>query len=273
MPRFAVRECLFGGGVVAAFAMAALVSGAAAQPGASVPDFSSLEGWAHPFGGNFPPVPGSALPVQQDAGHEFIGPGRSWPIGDLSNPNLKQPVKDVMKKDIEEIDAGKIAFTARSSCLPAGVPVFNLAGGPLFVVQTEKQVLMIMEGNSEVRHIYIDVPHAANLKPTWYGESVGHYEGGDLVVDTIAQNSRSVVDSFRTPHSDKLHVVERWHLTNGGQALEVNIAVDDPEVFNQPWSTIQHYDRGRRTFLEDICAENNTNLFDYHIPVANKPDF
>ncbi|MBV9328409.1 MAG: hypothetical protein JO352_32240 [Chloroflexi bacterium] len=68
-------------------------------------------------------------------------------------------------------------------------------------------------------------------------------------------------------------MVERFHLIDGGNMLEVNITVDDPDAFNLPWQTYQRYQRGRRAFIEDICAENNTHLFDYHMPMAAKPDF
>ena len=54
-----------------------------------------------------------------------------------------------------------------------------------------------------------------------------------------------MVDAFRTPHTEKLHVVERWHLIDGGKMLEVNITVDDPDTFNRPWTTYQRYQRGR----------------------------
>jgi hypothetical protein len=94
-----------------------------------------------------------------------------------------------------------------------------------------------------------------------------------LVVDTIGMNTRSVVDSFRTPHTEKLHVVERWHLIDGGNMLEVNITVDDPDTFYRPWQTYQRYQRGQRPLAEFICAENNQILFDYHMPVADKLDF
>ncbi len=270
MSRFALKECLLAGAIVAAFTIA----GATAQPAAVIPDFSSGQvGWAHGFGGEFPPVPGSTSPTRQDPGHSFVSPQQNFRIGDLTNPNLKEWVKEAMKKDNDEVDAGKIQFTAHSSCLPPGVPVFNLYGGPLFFVQTEKQVVMIMEDDAQVRHIYMNVPHSANPKPSWLGESVGHYEGDTLVIDTIGQNTKTVVDSFRTPHSEKLHVVERWHLIDGGKGLEVNITVDDPDAFNQPWSTLQRYQRAQRQLDEAICAENNQIVFDYHIPVANKPDF
>jgi hypothetical protein len=178
-----------------------------------------------------------------------------------------------MKKDNDEIDAGKIQFTANSSCLPTGVPMFMLVPGPFYFLQTPTKVVIVEESAHQPRYIYLNQPHSANVKPSWLGESVGHYEGDTLVVDTIGLSTKTVVDSFRTPHTEKLHVVERWHLIDGGNMLEVNITVDDLDTFYRPWQTFQRYQRGQRPLAEFICAENNQILFDYHMPVADKPDF
>lgn len=88
---------------------------------------------------------------------------------------------------------------------------------PLLILQTPREVVMIKEDGMEIRHVYLDVPHSANPKPSWYGESVGHYEGDTLVVDTIGLNARTVLDVYRTPHTEKLHVVERWRTINEGR--------------------------------------------------------
>src|SRR5438105_747147 len=90
--------------------------------------------WEHPFGGVFPPVKGAALPVQQDPSRPFV-PGRAWHIPDLSNPNLKDWAKSIMKKEVEEIDRGKLQLSASSSCFPTGVPDFFSDGGPYLIVQ------------------------------------------------------------------------------------------------------------------------------------------
>jgi len=250
---------------------------AAAAP-APIPDFQSNQtAWLHPPGGEFPAVPGSPLPLRQDPAHPFVGNNTggqpTYRLGDVSNPNLKPWVKDVMKKDNDAVLAGAIAFSARQSCLPGGVPVFMLFGGqPIYFIQTPKEVLMIYEGDHQLRHVYLDVPHAKNPKPSWYGESVGHYEGDTLVVDTIGLNNKTVIDSYRTPHTDKLHVEERWRLIND-KTLQVDIKIEDPDTFNQPWSTFQRYQRGQQTLEEEACAENNQHLFDYHIPEGKIPDF
>ena len=116
------------------------------------------------------------------------------------------------------------------------------------------------------------------MKPSWYGESVGHYENGDtLVVDTIGISTKSFVDNYRTPHTDKLHVVERFKLVDGGKKLEVLITVDDPGAFTTKWSAIQRFNnRDAGGFFEHICQENNPNFFNYDPapkPSADKPDF
>jgi hypothetical protein len=245
----------------------------------AIPDFQSGQAaWVHPPGGIFPGMPGSPPPLRQDPAHAFAannsGQQPTYRMADVSNPNLKPWVKEAMKKDNDEILGGKIAFSARSSCLPGGVPVFMLFGGPpIYFIQSKDKVLMIYEGDHQVRHIYLNVPHSKNPKPSWYGESVGHYEGDTLVVDTVGQNTKTVVDAYRTPHTDKLHVVERWKLINDGKTLEVNLTVDDPDTFNESWSTFQRYQRGAATLQEEACAENNQHLFDYHIPEAKQPDF
>jgi hypothetical protein len=156
--------------------------------------------------------------------------------------------------------------------MPAGVPGFHLYGfQPLYFVQTPKEVIMIYSNDQQVRHVYLNVPHSTNRKPSWYGESVGHYEGDTLVVDTIGLNEKTFVDNFRTPHTQKLHVVERFRLIDGGKAMQVDITFDDPDAFNRPWSVMQRYDRVQQPMDEQICAENNTQFFP--IPVADKPDF
>jgi len=181
-----------------------------------------------------------------------------------------------MKKDNDEVLAGKIAFTPSQSCVPAGVPGFiALAGNqnPVWFLQTPKEVGIMRSADSQVRRVYLDVPHSANPKPSWYGESVGHYEGDTLVIDTIGLNNKTFVDAYRTPHTEKLHVIERWRMVEDRKFMEATFTVEDRDTYYEPWSGMRRYRRVSRQFDEDICAENNQQLFDYHTPVANKSDF
>jgi hypothetical protein len=117
------------------------------------------------------------------------------------------------------------------------------------------------------------VPHSESVKPSWYGESVGHYEGDTLVIDTIGQTTKTVLDAYRTPHTDKLHTVERWRLADNGNTLAVLVTIDDPDTYNQPWQGLRRYRRAQAPLGEQICAEGNFLLFDYGVPVAKRPDF
>jgi hypothetical protein len=250
----------------------------AAQP-SSPPDLSSNgTAWQTGNGGDYVAVPGSPSPMRQDPAHPFVGNGQgkqpTYRIGDLSNPNLKQWAKDVMKKDNDEVLEGKIAYTPASSCKPAGVPAINLQGGPFYFVQTPREVVILLEQDHQVRHVYLDAAHSKNPKPSWYGESIGHYENGDtLVVDTIGLNTKSFVDAYRTPHTEKLHVIERFHLTGDAKNLEIAMTIEDPDTYDQPWQATRRYGRTQGTLQEEACAENNRNLFDYHIPEAKRSDF
>jgi hypothetical protein len=102
---------------------------------------------------------------------------------------------------------------------------------PTVFLQTPKVVWIVFFGNQQIRRVYMDVPHSENPKPSWYGESVGHYEGDTLVIDTIGLNTRTFVDVYRTPHTEKLHVVEHWHMIDDGKMMEATFTVDDPDAF------------------------------------------
>jgi hypothetical protein len=284
MVKICRKRPLFSLGLLASLVGAAAVQQAIAADAPPVFSPTAQTAWVGIGIGALLPVAGSPKPIGQDPAHPYIsndesaitGKQPTQRISDIGNPNLKQWAKDVMKKDNDAVLAGKFAFTARSSCQPGGVPGFDLLlGGALFILQSPSEVTMFFSGNAETRHIRLNTPHSANPKPSWYGESVGHYEGDTLVVDTIGLNDKTFLDNYRTPHTDKLHVTERWRTIEAGKKLEILITIDDPGTFNEPWQALRQYDRVNRAFVEDICSENNFNPFgiDYGTPTAEKPDF
>ena len=265
-------------------AMSLLMTASSAQAPAQSPPKLDANGWLNQGtfgGGGLLPVPGSPAEFlfHQDPAHPFVpnGTGRqpTYRVADLdANPNVKQWAKDIMKKDNDEVIAGKMAKTSRQSCEPAGMPGYDMYGfQPIYFLQEPKKVTMVFTGDQQVRHVYLDVPHSANPKSSWYGESVGHYEGDTLIIDTIGLNTKSFVDNYRTPHSEKLHVTERWRIIEADSILEVRFTVDDPDTYYQPWTAIQRFRRVPTPMDEEVCAEGNFLLFDYGVPVANKPDF
>jgi hypothetical protein len=158
---------------------------------------------------------------------------------------------------------------------------------PMQILQTADKVVLLYVRDSLTRHVYLDQPHTANLKPGWFGESVGHYEGDTLVVDTVGENDRTYTDRFFTPHSEKIHVIERYKVSADRKTLQVGLAVEDPETFTTPWSAQVTYKADRTPYEETICAENNRGFeeglisevnripgpYPITLPVAAKPDF
>ncbi|HYM18489.1 MAG TPA: hypothetical protein VEU06_08000 [Micropepsaceae bacterium] len=247
-----------------------------------IPDFSAnFVAW-NSNATDFIPPPTGPRPVTFDKTHPYVPNGvggqPTFRIADPSNPILKPWAIEKMRQANAEVLSGKAAFTAKSACWPGGVPgVLLRRFEPVYFIQTPKEVWIVWQFDHQVRRVYMDRPHSARVTPSWYGESVGRYEGDALVVDTIGLSDKSYVDNYRTPHTAKLHVVERFHVIDGGKTLEASVTVDDPDTFNMSWSGIQHWRRVEPGPLsEEICAENNTSYFSHDvapIPVAVRPDF
>jgi hypothetical protein len=269
-------------GVVLAGAMA---SAAVASERTPVFTLDSEIAWVpdRPTGDDFLPPASGPGPVMSVRDRPYVPNGRgqqpTYRVADLTNPILKPWAAAKMRLANDEVLAGQVPFITRERCWPAGVPGFIVYTRvqPIYFLQTEKEIVIVNELNAQFRHIYLDVPHSAEVRASWYGESVGHYEGDELVVDTIGLNDKTFVDNYRTPHTDQIHVVERFRMIEGGRTLQATVTVDDAGAFNVPWSAVQRWRRvSERPMTETICAENNVDFFTYKvapIPQAERPDF
>jgi hypothetical protein len=242
------------------------------------------------------PVSG-AKPVTNDPKYPHVGnlqPGQKTErVADLTSPILQDWVKPQMQKYNQEVIKGTIPFVATSLCYPGGVPAQLLVPTTVFFIQKPDEVIMIWERDQLVRHVYLNRQHTRNPRPTWFGESVGHYENGDtLVIDTVGfvEHPFSFVDNYRTPHTKQLHVTERWKITTvpgggrrggganagGVKGIEVSFTVEDPGAFTMPWGGRMRYRNEKGTLEEFVCAENNGGHFaaeKYEMPVAKQADF
>jgi len=225
-------------------------------------------GW-YAYARVFIPPPSGAGPVRQDpsrpyvSNDEFRVTGRqpTERVADLNNPILQPWARDVLRKRNEAVLSGKGIATPTASCWPKGVTQFLLSPmtQPMFFVQGPKEVALILTSFNDVRHIHLTDKHSANVKTSWYGESIGHYEGDTLVVDTIGLDDRTWVDGFATPHTTQLHVVERFHLIEDGRVLEVNVHVEDPGAFTMQWNAIQRF-RQYEAAVRQVPIERLTQL-------------
>jgi hypothetical protein len=277
-------------GAAAAIIFTARALSAVAAEDASRPNFApdSSTGWIA-TGQAFLPPPSGPGPVVDDPAHRPKPGVSAFRVADLSNPILQPWAREELRKANERALSGKAAYTPKERCWPIGVPGFLLYPVfPVYFLQAPKEVVMIWAEDHQVRHVYMNQPHSARVMPSWFGESVGRYERDTLVVDTVGMNDKTYIDSYRTPHTAKLHVVERFRMTDGGKTMEVKLHVEDPGAFTMPWDAIQRYrrvdasgdksdPRVPRDGLEEMaCAENNGDILGEGlepIPTAERPDF
>jgi hypothetical protein len=250
-----------------------------------IPNFApdSKTGWLA-AGTEFISMPGDGpKPVSFDKQYPYVPNGAgeqpTFRVADLDNPILRPWVRDALKRVNDRALSGKDAFPPQVRCWPLGVPGFVLyPAQPIFIVQTPKQVLMTWQADHMVRRIILTDKHSENVKPSWFGESIGHYENGDtLVVDTLGITTKAYVDNYRTPHTDQLHVVERFKLAVDGQSIEVTVTVDDPGAFTTSWSAMQRYRRvDNAPMIEATCVEGKFNYYNFDLeplPEEAKPSF
>jgi hypothetical protein len=272
---------------------ATLVAGAAqAGPADAIPQFASAHfGWQSNVEDWDDPPPGSghgpmkndpAWPFRNNAEGNRAGTGATKRITNAKDPILKPWAAAQIETTNEEILQGvrDIPFTAQARCYPGGVPGQLLwPFEPVYFIQTPTEVWMMWQRDHIVRRIFLTGRHSENVTPSWFGESIGHYENGDtLVVDTVGLSADqfSYIDNFRTPHSEKLHVVERFTIEPGGKGMRALVTVEDPGAFNAPLTMIRRWFRFDGPMLETVCSENNIDFPNQNLvpqPEANTPDF
>lgn len=255
-----------------------LVSASGGLAHVAVPNFSpdGTTGW-RAAGLFLRPATSGPQPVTVDKAYPF-NPANGFPVVDVANPNLLPWVAGALRVNNERVLSGKALQQLSASCWPLGVPaMLQQWAHPVFIVQSTDKVLIIHETNHEVRHVYLNQAHSRSPKPSWWGESIGHYENGDtLVVDTIGMNDRTFVDVFRTPHTSALRVIERWKVIEDGRAMEVKVRIEDTGAFKAPYEVTQHYRRVEGPMLEYACGENSKDVLNEGLePIAqdDSPDF
>ncbi len=280
------------GGVFAGIVAAStFVAAARAEAGDKIPNLSSSDyGWQSNVADWQDPPPGSGHgPIKPDPAHPFTsnanaaraGTQPTLRIGNAKDPVLKPWAAAQMQASNDEALKGDraVPFAAQARCYPGGVPgqlLFPFE--PVYFIQKPHEVWMIWQRDHMVRRILLADRHSQSLKPSWFGELIGHYENGDtLVVDTIGLSAdQSYIDNFRTPHTEKLHVVERFTLEPDGKFLTAIVRVEDPDTFNEPLTMKQRWFKAPGFMRETVCAENNHDYFSqnlFPVPMADKPDF
>ena len=145
-----------------------------------------------------------------------------------------------------------------TKCYPPGVPRIYLQPFPFQIVQTPKEVILLYEYDHTVRHIFTDGrKHPDDVTATYMGDSIGRWDGDTFVVDTVGFNDKSWLDRAGRPHSDQLHVIERFQRMNEND-MELDITMEDSKALAKPWNVHMGFQlRPTWTIAEQVCAENS----------------
>ncbi|HEY4264628.1 MAG TPA: hypothetical protein VGM72_04870 [Micropepsaceae bacterium] len=269
---------------------------------APIPDFSGT--YNHQGIPGFEPLAsGSTSLVNLHRRERNVSNNRQL-VGDYRNPILR-PETAALVKTFGEMSLDHYGYpTPRNQCWPGGVP-FEFTNNEIQMLQTPTEILILYNGDHQIRHVRMNQSHPARVTPSWYGDSVGHYEGDTLVIDTVGVKvgPYAMVDWYGTPHSPALHVIERYRLLDyaaakeglersakenvipdfdgkfneTSQYLQLRFTVEDPVVFTTPWSATITYERvNPQIWGEDVCAENPRKYGtekDVAVPTAGTPDF
>ena len=153
------------------------------------------------------------------------------------------------------------------ACLPFGLVRSINSPMPMQIVQNNKYISMNFEVDNWFLIVPIDGRKHRDQVATWAGDSVGHWEGDTLVIDTVNFNGRTRLDTIGHPHSDQLHVVQRWTRTDLGH-IAFEITIDDPKTYAKPWKNSRIFTlRPDWEIMEYSCEENNKSLWEGRIKV------
>src|ERR1700730_3075995 len=254
-------------------------SGSRTQSTASIPDFSGL--WLHPGLGFGPPLSGPG-PVRNKTRLPSGASNFSLIVGDYTNPILKPEAAEVVKKFGEISSSGQAFPDPDNMCLQNPLP-YIFWNFFVRLLQQPNKVTIIYAHDNDFREVGLTQPHPATVIPTLHGDSVGHYEGDTLVIDTVGikLGPYRMIDRFGTPYTQALHVVERYRLLDyeatkealalaakewpgvganidpnyRGKGLQLEFTVEDEGVFTMPWSATITYSRDvNPDWDERVCA-------------------
>jgi hypothetical protein len=306
-----VRRSLIAVSAAAAASCAFASKAAAGASDATVPDFSGI--WAHPYFPGFEPPASGPGPIVNKSrrrrdGRDGVGNANQL-VGDYDSPILKPQAAETLRQYGKISLAGQTYPTPSNQCWPSGVPYIFFQHG-MQMLQLPDRVIFLYLRNHEFREVRLNEGHPTHVTPSWYGDSVGHYEGDSLVIDTIGVRPGPfpMLDMYGTPFSPALHVVERYRLVDYAEAegaiernsrenirfsrgvqsldfdpdyrgkhLQLAFTVDDDGVFAMSWTATITYAVPLGFWEEHVCAENPMGFFldgkQAQVPAAKTQDF
>jgi hypothetical protein len=290
-------------------AFAALVFAAPAFAADGVPEMLNKTWGKNTF--NFESMP-SGAPAMRNLSRLPNGKANAGQqVGDYNNPILKPEAAAVVKAKGERAKSGSGFPNSQDQCRLLAPPFSSaMTLGLTMLPLKNGNIIITTDRNANMRYIRMNASHPANLKPMGMGDSIGHWEGDALVIDTVGikVDQFTSIDRFGTPQSDQMHVVERYRLIDGATAkaqvdafsnaegvvgggegrnagydpdtnlkgLELQLTMDDPKMLTGPWTVRVTYRRLKSEWQENVCADNPVDHYKDEwigLPRAERPDF
>ena len=193
--------------------------------------------------------------------------GRKGPPGP---PRKELPFSPEGERIWKSYDPAKGDYTG--SCLPFGLIRSMNSPDPIQIMQSNTYVSLLYEQNTWFKVFPVDGRKHRDIVATWFGDSVGRWDGDTLVVDTINFNGKTRLDTIGHPHSDQLHVVEHFTRKDAGH-IGYEITIDDPKYYTRPWKNTRTFTlRPDWEIMEYSCEENNKDFLEGHIKGGLNPD-
>ena len=203
----------------------------------------------------------AAWALQAPADLSGLWEGGARDIGaEMERRGQSIPFTELGRERYQNVD---LALNPNGYCLPPGPSRAITGPSPFLIVQSDDVVALLHENHGVYRPVYMDGrEHPADIMdyPQFMGHSIGRWDGATLVIDTVAINERTWLDSYGLEHSGQLRLVERFRLLDA-DTLEYSVTYEDPEFFTEPWTFTLELERliGSR-LIEYVCNENERDL-------------
>ncbi len=222
------------------------------------PDFSGL--WERPYSPDMTAYGRNQTP-DQSLPDEPKDPKNPGPPN--AKPKKVLPFTAAGKAEWDKYDAANGDYTGM--CMPFGLVRSVNSPDPMQIMQNSSYLGLLFEQNTWFHLVRLNGEHPKRVDPTWFGDSIGKWDGDTLVIDTVGFNDRTRLDTIGHPHSASMHVIERYTRTDLGH-IAYEITIDDPVMFTKPWKNTRTFVlRTDWQIMEYSCEENNKDFFEGHI--------
>jgi len=175
---------------------------------------------------------------------------------DGKTPPLTPAAAAIYKKHLAEAAKGDHSFDGMRTCLPPGLPRLMLEKEPFEIMQRDKAVYFVSQVNRLPRRAYFNEKLPTDVDPEYLGFSVAKWDGDTLVIDSAGFRDITLLDDSGLPHSEDLHLTERYTLSKDGKELHARFTIEDPKTFTRPWEARAEYKKlPGYEIPEEVCAD------------------